>query len=643
MSRQAKLLTLWLVVLFFVGALWGGGVLIRERIVGEEHARAEAAAALRASAVVTYTEQHLHQVRALLSAVRQFHAVSRSAEDTQRFIDGLGFDRSVIENIYLIDAEGRVLISHTATSGQVVADRDYFAFHRDPANRNAMHVSKVEMGRVTGQLHFRVSMRVNAPDGQFGGVVLATIQPSAFNKYFQQLNQDGTQRVVVLMGTQDRTRRARLPVPRDDQWPEPVEAELWQQLPTQAKGTYQRTSSFDQVPRTYVYEALAEWPLVAAVAFSQADVAAQADPRIRQLLVPAVGATVFVLMLALVATAMVVSHERLARAKQQVDDLYAQMRARATHDHLTGLPNRSLFFERLSRELSRVRRANKPLALLFLDLDGFKQVNDQHGHDAGDAVLVAVAQRWLSAMRDTDTVARLGGDEFAVILPHTDRTEDLQAIATKLIQLAGQAIELPDHATVKVGVSVGISLYPAHGTEIDTLMAAADTAMYQSKGRGKNRYTLAEGQPMAVQEATDWVVFTDAHLTGIPEVDQQHRELVRLVNEINRTLAGAQTAGQSSAGAAKQIKGLLGQLFEATRLHFETENRLMAAVNYPGRPEHEQAHAHLLGELVQMQARLSEDGEELLLQTLKDWLMHHIEHSDRALGAYVAGLSENNS
>ena len=111
MSRQAKLITLWGVVLFFTSMLWAGGFLIKGRIVGEEQAQAERASAVRASAVVSYTQQHLQQARALLSAVRQFHAVSRSLEDTERFIDGLGFDKSVIENIYLVDAEGRVAIA----------------------------------------------------------------------------------------------------------------------------------------------------------------------------------------------------------------------------------------------------------------------------------------------------------------------------------------------------------------------------------------------------------------------------------------------------------------------------------------------------------------------------------------------------
>ena len=633
MSRQAKLITLWGVVLFFTSMLWAGGFLIKGRIVGEEQAQAERSAVVRASAVVAYTQQHLQQARALLSAVRQFHAVSRSLEDTERFIDGLGFDKSVIENIYLIDAEGRVAISHNpATAGTSVADREYFAFHRDPANRGAVHVSKVKKGRITGELLFRVSLRLNDADGQFGGVVLATINPAAFNTYFQQLNQDGVDRVFVLMGSQDHVRRARLPMPRDDQWSEPIEADVWAMLATQAKGSYVRTSSFDQISRTYIYEALAEWPLVVAVAFSAADVAAQVNPRIEQMLVPAVAATVFVLMLALVGTAMVVSGERLVKAKEQLDNLYKLMRAEATHDKLTALPNRTLFFERLSRDLARARRADKPLALLFLDLDGFKRVNDQHGHGAGDVVLATVASRWQQTMRETDTVARVGGDEFAIILPNADRLEDLQAIATKLIKLTGQVIDLPNQAKVQVGVSIGISLYPAHGTEIDTLIAAADTAMYQSKARGKNGYTLSDTEPLAGHEATDWVVFTDAHLTGVAVIDDQHRELVRQVNEINRVIV-------NNLGP-KVVQDLFGALFAFTKLHFDTESRLMAQVDYPAHAAHEQAHAALLGELAQLKASLSSGGELLVLQTIKDWLLNHIEHADRPLGAFVAGFGK---
>ncbi len=636
MSRQAKLLSLWGVVLFFTSMLWGGGLLIKARIAGEEQERAQQAAAVRASAVVSYTQQHLQQARALLSAVRQFHGVSRSLADTERFIDGLGFDKSVIENIYLIDAAGKVVIAHHPDgAGKSVADREFFAFHQQAANRGATHVSHVEMGRVTGQLFFRVSLRMNEPDGQFGGLVLATFNPAAFNSYFQQLNQDGVSRVVTLLGSQDHKIRARLPAPDADHWDKPIESQLWALMGSSAKGHYVNVSPVDRISRTYVYEALAEWPLVVVSGFADADVAPHIDRRVEQLLIPAVASTVFVLMLALVGTAMILNRERLVQANEQLDNLYKLMRAQATHDKLTGLPNRTLFFERLSRDLARVRRANKPLALVFLDLDGFKRVNDQYGHDAGDSVLTTVASRWQETMRETDTVARIGGDEFAIILPNADRVEDLQAIASKLIRLAGQAIELPSQVKVQVGVSVGISLYPGHGTEIDTLIAAADTAMYQSKARGKNCFTLSDDEPQAGNEGAEWVVFSDAHLTGVVEIDGQHREMVRQVNEINRAIVSNQ--------GPQAVRGLFDALFAFTRMHFDTESRLMAEVNYPGRAGHELAHEALLNELGHLSTGLSSGGELLVLQTIKDWLLNHIEHADRPLGAFMVGVAEKDS
>ena len=340
-------------------------------------------------------------------------------------------------------------------------------------------------------------------------------------------------------------------------------------------------------------------------------------------------------MLALIGTAMILNRERLLQANGQLDHLYKLMRAEATHDKLTRLPNRTLFFERLSHDLARVRRADKPLALFFLDLDGFKRVNDQHGHDAGDRVLTTVASRWQETMRETDTVARIGGDEFAIILPNADRVADLQAIASKLIKLAGMPIELPNQLTVQVGVSIGISLYPGHGTEIDTLIAAADTAMYQSKARGKNLFTLSDDEPPVGSEAGEWVVFTDAHLTGVTEIDEQHREMVRQVNEINRAIVSNQ--------GPQVVRGLFDALFAFTRVHFNTESRLMTEVNYPARAAHELAHEALLTELVRLSANLISGSELLVLQTIKDWLLNHIEHADRPLGAFVAGLTENNS
>lgn len=634
MSRQSKLLSLWLVVLFFTVALWGGGYLVRERIMAEEQARAEAAAALRVSAVVALTQQHLQQVRALLSAVRQFHVVSSSPEDTLRFIDGLGFDKSVVQRIDLLNAQGQVVqpaasADAPAASGMPASDAPLLAHHRDSANRGGVHVSPVEPVGEGGAPVFRVSMRVNGADGQFAGVVAATLLPAGFDMHFQSINQGVEGRVVRLWGVQDRLPRAHWPVPEASSWSQVADSPVWGLLATQAKGQVPATGGAGTVERTHAFQALAEWPLVAIAGFSQDEVAASAHVRVQRLLVPAVASTVFVLMLAVAVTGLILKREDLLQANQQMDQLVAQMRAQATHDKLTGLPNRSLFFERLSRDLARARRAKQSVALLCLDLDGFKHVNDQHGHEAGDCVLTEVAARWQAAVRETDTVARIGGDEFAIILPHAERVDDVKAIATKLIGLAGQVIELPNQVKVKVGVSIGIGLYPLHGAEIDTLLAAADTAMYQSKAMGKNRFTVSDAEPPHRPDATDWLVFTDAHLTGLPEVDHQHRELVRQVNAINRALTGD--------ASTEAVRRLFDDLLTSTRHHFDTENRLMTHMGYPARAAHEQAHQALLSELGQLASQLEAGNELLLLQTLKDWLLHHIEHADRPMGMYAAG------
>ena len=171
------------------------------------------------------------------------------------------------------------------------------------------------------------------------------------------------------------------------------------------------------------------------------------------------------------------------------------LRREATHDHLTGLPNRLLFLDRLEQAIEHGRRNHATFALLYLDIDGFKPVNDLHGHAAGDELLRQLARELREAVRGTDTAARLGGDEFALILsaPQEARTAmakaaDVVALigATRLLALTGRpAVE------ARVGASVGVALYPDHGATVDALIHAADTAMYEAKRAGKNSSRLA--------------------------------------------------------------------------------------------------------------------------------------------------------
>ncbi|MBS2035623.1 EAL domain-containing protein [bacterium] len=161
-------------------------------------------------------------------------------------------------------------------------------------------------------------------------------------------------------------------------------------------------------------------------------------------------------------------------------------------DAITGLPNRKLFHDRLLRAVSRARRNQSELALLYIDLDRFKIINDTLGHEAGDQVLKVVADRLLANLRGTDTVARLGGDEFAALLEGAGQ-RDVARLAEKLIAAVCEPIEVSGRS-VSVGASVGASLYPRHGFTVDGLLRAADVAMYKSKHNGKGRVSWAQAE-----------------------------------------------------------------------------------------------------------------------------------------------------
>jgi diguanylate cyclase (GGDEF)-like protein len=166
----------------------------------------------------------------------------------------------------------------------------------------------------------------------------------------------------------------------------------------------------------------------------------------------------------------------------------------ASHDSLTGLPNRAFFEGRLIRALRNASKLDEQVAVLYLDSDRFKGINDNFGHAAGDAVLTAVATRVRAQLREDDLVARLGGDEFAVLLAPLHKIEDAERIAEKIIASMEMPIQLPGNASVLTSLSVGIAVYPDHGATPGALLHAADAAMYQAKrlARGGQHSTGTE-------------------------------------------------------------------------------------------------------------------------------------------------------
>jgi diguanylate cyclase (GGDEF)-like protein/PAS domain S-box-containing protein/hemerythrin-like metal-binding protein len=297
----------------------------------------------------------------------------------------------------------------------------------------------------------------------------------------------------------------------------------------------------------------------------------------------------------------------------------------AYHDKLTGLPNRALFFDRFSQTISRAKRDQRRVALLFADLDGFKQVNDSLGHEAGDAVLRMAAQRLLACVRAVDTVVRFGGDEFAVILGDLDEPSQAAQVAEKIVAAFAAGMTLEGGLPCHVGVSIGISLFPENGSTMDGLLTAADQAMYDSKHAGKNTYTFFGEQIAPTDE--QWIRFDQSHLIGIAELDEQHRNLARMVNRLN---------SEWRKGAAHaELLSLFDELVTATAEHFETEGGYMAHYAYPEQRRHEKEHALLVDEAVRLRNGLSDGGELLALQTIKDWLINHILHADSQLARFL--------
>jgi diguanylate cyclase (GGDEF)-like protein len=173
-----------------------------------------------------------------------------------------------------------------------------------------------------------------------------------------------------------------------------------------------------------------------------------------------------------------------------------RMQRIAHHDSLTGLPNRLLFNDRLAQSIRLARRDSRKFALLFLDLDRFKQVNDEFGHDAGDELLQQVAATIRRELRDSDTVARVGGDEFTVILPDVARPEDAEIVVRKIVAALSAPIRLERKGrSVEIGTSIGVALYPADADDADTLVSAADAAMYEAKQAGRDYVFCAAREP----------------------------------------------------------------------------------------------------------------------------------------------------
>lgn len=176
--------------------------------------------------------------------------------------------------------------------------------------------------------------------------------------------------------------------------------------------------------------------------------------------------------------------DQIQTAKIELDHL-------VHHDVLTGLPNRVLMYDRLTQAIALARRTGKQLAVMFMDLDGFKHINDSLGHTIGDQLLQSVGQRVLGCVRQSDTISRQGGDEFVALIPDIDHAEDAALAAQKMLAAIALPHRIEQH-DLHISASIGISIYPDDGLDMETLIKQADIAMFHAKDKGRNTYTFFE-------------------------------------------------------------------------------------------------------------------------------------------------------
>jgi diguanylate cyclase (GGDEF)-like protein len=187
------------------------------------------------------------------------------------------------------------------------------------------------------------------------------------------------------------------------------------------------------------------------------------------------------------------SNNQLSQSKKQAETVAKRMEYHAHHDDLTGLPNRILLNDRINTELSHARRQKSMMALLFLDLDRFKVINDSLGHAIGDQLLRVISRRLKNCLRDEDTIARLGGDEFMILLPRITSSSDAGRVGRKITEALVEPVSCNGHE-LHITTSIGISIYPFDSTDVETLIKNADISMYRAKELGRNKvvYYTAE-------------------------------------------------------------------------------------------------------------------------------------------------------
>ncbi|MBL4693283.1 MAG: GGDEF domain-containing protein [Magnetovibrio sp.] len=409
-------------------------------------------------------------------------------QDTKKYLQLLLSEAPQVREIAFADASGHITaISRENVSSKLNISGETYFRHAVKRSMSELYISHPKPGRLlldaprqdvpSKQWHFIVFRPVHDSSGNFVGAALAVINPGFFQEQIRALDvghqgsiayyrydgsllvKEGVNSVLVEKANLDQKDLFSIHLPRRE----------W--------GTYiKRVKGRDKI---ISYRATSRWPLLVVVSLDQDEQLASWYQESQDLSYLMSGSLFLLLVLSI----------NIFR-QRSVQERVEQELLDAHHDPLTKLPSLRLLLDRLSNALRQAHRENDNLSVLYIDLDGFKPVNDKYGHDAGDYVLKIIAERFKKCIRETDTVARIGGDEFVIILTKTNNINAIDKIAHMIIQTTNAPIFWKEHELC-MGASIGIAHFPEHGTQTETLIKVADDAMYEAKRRGKNQFVIS--------------------------------------------------------------------------------------------------------------------------------------------------------
>jgi diguanylate cyclase (GGDEF)-like protein len=387
---------------------------------------------------------------------------------------------SILDVTTFVANDGKVLnFSRSYPAPEInLADRDYFIYLKDHNSPDTFYSVPVR-NKGNGKWVFYLARRVNGKNDEFLGLILVGVSVEVFSTLYERIGENLGDGAAITLYRTDKTLLTRWPlvesligkVNTNTFIDESLVAGKDSNGVIFSSGPGFTRQNTTPVERMISYRKVVGFPFIVGAVVPESLYLANWYKN---------GAGVLIASIMSVFILFIGTYFLLGTYRRNAENEY-----HAHHDVLTKLPNRTLFSDRLSNTLAACKRNKTSLAILFIDLDNLKTINDLYGHTSGDAVLTEVSDRMRACLRDSDTVARIGGDEFVVLLPGVGKEQTAVMLAEKIRAALILPIEV-DGTTISTSASIGVAIYPDHGLNDTDLMNNADIAMYEAKSSGRN-------------------------------------------------------------------------------------------------------------------------------------------------------------